>query len=52
MRDMQAMETLVERGRLSGELFDTRPLPTFPSANDLLIDRLKAHKAALLSTKE
>lgn len=52
MRDIQAMETLVERGQLSGAWFDTRPLPTFPSANDLLIARLQAHKAALLPTKE
>jgi hypothetical protein len=52
MRDMQAMETLVERGRLSGERFDTRPLPTFPAASDLLIAQLQADKAALLSTKE
>jgi hypothetical protein len=52
MRDMPAMETLVDRGQLSGELFDTRPLPTFPSASNSLIDQLQAHKAALLSTKE
>jgi hypothetical protein len=51
MRDIQAMETLVEYGRLSGERFDTRPLPTFPGANDLLIARLQAQKASLFPTK-
>jgi hypothetical protein len=51
MRDLEAMETLVEYGRLSGRRFATRPFPTFPVANDLLIARLQAHKAALLVTK-
>jgi hypothetical protein len=51
MRDLEAMETLVEYERLSGRRFATRRFPTFPGANDLLIARLQAHPAALLATK-
>jgi hypothetical protein len=46
MRDLKAMEALVDRGRL-GE--DGHPLPAFPSGSDASIARLKAHQAALRS---
>lgn len=46
MRDLQAMEALVEWDEL-GDHLDGRPLATFPAADDLLIARLNAHKAAL-----
>jgi hypothetical protein len=47
MRDLEAMETLVERGRLGGECFAARPLLDFPTGSDLLIAQLQAHQAAL-----
>lgn len=47
MRDLEAMETLVERGALSGECFAARPLLAFPTCSDLLIAQLQAHQAAL-----
>jgi hypothetical protein len=47
MRDLEAMETLVERGRLGGECFTARPLLDFPTGSDVLIAQLQAHKAAL-----
>lgn len=47
MRDLAAMETLVQHGRLNGEHFTARPLLTFPTGSGPLIDQLQAHKAAL-----
>lgn len=47
MRDLEAMETLVQHGRLCGEHFTARPLVTFPTGSGPLIDQLQAHKAAL-----
>lgn len=47
VRDIPAMEALVAHGRLSDRLFDTRPFPTYLCANDALVTRLQARKAAL-----
>jgi len=50
MRDREAMEMLVDRGRLSGEHFQTRPLPELSTRSDAEISRLKAQLAALRRT--
>ena len=47
MRDLPGMETLVDHGRLCDAFFDARPLPSFPSSSDLLVEQIKAHQAAL-----
>lgn len=47
MRDLPAMESLVERGRLGEDDPDSFPLPAFPSGSDHLIAQLLAHKARL-----
>lgn len=47
MRDVQAMETLVERDRLGGECLEIQLLPTFPTESDALIAQLRSRKAAL-----
>ncbi|WBS04098.1 hypothetical protein OU994_07380 [Pseudoduganella sp. SL102] len=47
MRDVQAMETLVERGRLDQECLDIQLLPTFPTESDALIAQLRSRKTAL-----
>lgn len=47
MRDLKAMETLVDLGGISNEYLDARPLADFPTRSDLLIAQLKAHKAQL-----
>ena len=47
IRDLAALETLVDRGGLAGQDFDAPPLPTFPTSCDLLIAQLRAHKTAL-----
>jgi hypothetical protein len=50
MRDLDAMETLVDRGRLSGEHVQTRPLPEVLTRSDAEIAQLKAHLATLRRT--
>ena len=47
MRDVQSMETLVERGRLGEECLEIQLLPTFPTESDELIAQLRSRKAAL-----
>ncbi|QNA88868.1 hypothetical protein G4G28_10920 [Massilia sp. Dwa41.01b] len=47
MRDLEAMETLAECGRLSGAPFDARPFADFPTGRDALIARIRARKARL-----
>lgn len=47
MRDLKAMETLVDRGGICGEHFETTPLGDFPATSDVLIAQLNAQKAAL-----
>ena len=47
MRDLKAMESLVDRDRISNEYFNTRPLTDFPTRSDLEIAQLNAHKAQL-----
>lgn len=47
MRDLKAMEALVDRGGIGEEYFDVKTLAAFPTRNRLFIDQLHAHKAAL-----
>ena len=47
LRDLTAMETLVDRGRLADEYFVAKPLADFPTYSDVIIAQLNAHKAAL-----
>ena len=47
MRDLQAMEALVVRGRLGEEFLALHPLPAFPTSCDALIAQLQEHKARL-----
>lgn len=47
MRDLAALEILVDQGRLSGAHFVTRPLPELATQSDAEISHLKAHRAAL-----
>lgn len=47
MRDLQAMEALVVRGRLDEEFLELHPLPAFPTRCDASIAQLHVHKAGL-----
>ncbi len=47
LRDLPAMEALVDRGRLTDASFAAKPLNEFPTCSDLTIAQLNAHKAAL-----
>ncbi len=50
MRDLKAMEALADRGMLTDEYFDAKPLVDFPTRSELLIAQLNAHKSALRCT--
>lgn len=47
MRDLRAMETLVDRACLSNEHWDAPPLPEFCGSSDAMIRQLKAHRDGL-----